>query len=304
MLADNYSTASWLNEEANIYRLAAERRFPSPNSSSTIKHYTALIKSHLIDFIKDNFSEYDGDDNGADYTHIHQAIEETVDLGNVEFMGKIVEQLADDDLISKAEVSHWQENYIKSHEENHGRNKVCLKSPTSQMQIIVSTPCIDKIVEAVIVKLLRYEDIPLRLSRDEIMLGSQELSREGSIESSWDNYSTGARLQFRANTYKIAAESRFPRDGDKSVDIIKSKIEEILLHDILFDSSPEHDAESYRIPHSMLKDAIYSVETFEDINLMYELADEFDARGDIRDVSSVREEIRVKHENDAYILKR
>jgi hypothetical protein len=37
---------------------------------------------------------------------------------------------------------------------------------------------------------------------------------------------------------------------------------------------------------------------------MYELADEFDARGDIRDVSSVREEIRVKHENDAYILKR
>lgn len=173
-----------------------------------------------------------------------------------------------------------------------------------QRQQNVTTPQIDKIVEAAIVKLLRSEDIPLRLSRNEIMTMSKELSREGSIESSWDNYSTGARLQFRANIYKIAAESRYPREDDRSVDIIRSKIEEIILHDVLFDSPPVHDAESYRIPHSMLKSAVYSVEAFEDINLMCELADEFDARGDIIDVSIIKEDIRVKLENDAFNMKR
>jgi hypothetical protein len=68
--------------------------------------------------------------------------------------------------------------------------------------------------------------------RDKLLSMSQQYSSEGSLEHGWDNYSTAARLWWTARVYKLAAEARFPHEGDMSVAAMRDSLIDRLVQDI------------------------------------------------------------------------
>jgi len=288
-MADNYSTASQLNWEADMYRLAAETRFPR-DDDKTVDQYSRMIQGSMVELIQGLIAEDDYRQEGVTYTRIHTAIEKSIDMNDISLINKLIEQLAEQDLVDKSEVNFWKDDYklglqMKLEGEAQCQAQAALRSD-------VETPKIDEITKNAMVKLLLRERIPLSLTRIEIMEMAKELSNEGSIESSWDNYSTGARLQFRASVYKLAAEARYPREGDRMVEIMRSQLEQTILDEIIYETSHGDEAESVRIPREMLTNAICSVSSFKDIDFMNELIDEFAARGDIINPSEIKGEIK------------
>ena len=288
-MADNYSTASQLNWEADMYRLAAETRFPR-DDDKTVDQYSRMIQGSIVELIQGLIAEDDYRQEGVTYTRIHTAIEKSIDMNDISLINKLIEQLAEQDLVDKSEVNFWKDDYklglqMKLEGEAQCQAQAALRSD-------VQTPKIDEITKDAMVKLLLRERIPLSLTRIEIMEMAKELSNEGSIESSWDNYSTGARLQFRASVYKLAAEARYPTEGDRMVEIMRSQLEQTILDEIIYETSHGDEAESVRIPREMLTNAICSVSSFKEIDFMNELVDEFAARGDIINPSEIKEEIK------------
>lgn len=288
-MADNYSTASQLNWEADMYRLAAETRFPR-DDDQTVDHYSRMIQGSMVELIQGLIAEDEYDHGGVAHTRIHTAIENSIDMGDISLINKLIEQLADQDLVDKSEVDFWKDEY------KLGLQLEFEGEPQYQAQSIqrseIDTPKIDEITKNAMVKLLLRERIPLSLTRIEIMEMAKELSSEGSIESSWDNYSTGARLQFRASVYQLAAEARYPREGDSMVQIMRSKLERTILDEMIYDTKHDDEAESVRVPREELTSAIYSVASFKEIDFIDELVDEFAALGDIEDPSGIKDEIK------------
>ncbi|WP_315922286.1 hypothetical protein [Mesorhizobium sp. SP-1A] len=294
-MADNYSTASHLNWEADMYRLAAETRFPRADDA-TVNHYSQIIQGSMVELIQGLIAEDDYDHGGVTHTRIHTAIEKSVDMDDVSLVNKLIEQLAEQDLIEKSEVNFWKDEYKLGLQLKYEGEAQYQAQSIQRSEI--ETPKIDEITKNAMVKLLLRERIPLSLSRIEIMEMAKELSNEGSIESSWDNYSTGARLQFRASVYQLAAEARYPREGDRMVEIMRSQLEQTILDEIIYDTSHGDEAESVRVPREMLTSAICSVSSLKDIDFMNELVDEFAARGDIINPSAIKEEIKNRLEID------
>lgn len=289
-MADNYSTASLLNWEADMYRLAAETRFPR-DDDKTVDQYSRMIQGSMVELIQGLIAEDDYNHEGVTQkTRIHTAIEKSIDMSDISLINKLIEQLAEQHLIEKSEVSFWKDEYklglqMKLEGEAQCQAQAALRSD-------VHTPKIDEITKNAMVKLLLRERIPLNLTRIEIMELANELSNEGRLESSWDNYSTGARLQFRASVYKLAAEARYPREGDRMVEIMRSQLEQTILDEIIYETSHGDEAESVRVPREILTSAICSVSSFKDIDFMNELIDEFAARGDIINPSEINREIK------------
>jgi hypothetical protein len=69
-----------------------------------------------------------------------------------------------------------------------------------------------KILLNAMVHLIRQ--VPWGENRDALEVKARALDAEGSFESGWDNYSTAARLWWKAELYNVAAQCRFPREGD------------------------------------------------------------------------------------------
>ena len=292
-MADNYSSAPRLNWEADMHRLAAETRFPILGDSATVHQYSRIIAASLVHFVQNLVAESENDEDGVTYTRIHQSIEEAIDLDNVPFMQKVIEQLASKKFLSEGDVPFWQEEYAS-------RNPVYLEMSRQKQEAAaararlenVTTPKINEVVKSAIVCLLRDEKIPLSKTRDEIMAKAREISQEGSVEASWDNYSTAARLQFKASVYRLAAEVRYPREGDMAIRVMRSRLEEAILREVIYDEPCEDAAESTRVDREMRMSAIYRAASFDDVDFMNELIDEFSERGDIENPSEVKEEIK------------
>lgn len=291
-MADNYSTASQLNWEADMHRLAAETRFPIQGDTATVHQYSGMIAASLVHFVQDLIAENENDEDGVAYTRIHQSIEESIDLDNVPFMKKVIEQLASQKFFSENDVPFWQEEYASRHPVYLEMSRQKQEATARARLQNVTTPKIDEVVKSAIVCLLRDEKIPLSKTRDEIMVKAREISQEGSVEASWDNYTTAARLQFKASVYRLAAEVRYPREGDKAIRVMKSRLEDAILRDVIYDEPCEDAAESTRVDREMRISAISRVASFDDVDFMNELIDEFSERGDIENPSEVKEELK------------
>lgn len=97
---------------------------------------------------------------------------------------------------------------------------------------------LDNIVVATIVRIIR--EVPQGVSRSNLMEAAKEMSKEASLERGWDNYSTAAGLDWKSETFKLAAEVRHPRPDDTKI----SKFREMVLRRINFKlSGEEYDSD-------------------------------------------------------------
>lgn len=81
---------------------------------------------------------------------------------------------------------------------------------------------VDDILLEAMVKLVRK--VPWGPDRDVLSEQSKKLRQEASLERGWDNYSTAADLDWQAGLYTLAAEARFPRQGDRAVSNLKTSL--------------------------------------------------------------------------------
>ena len=300
-MADNYSTASQLNWEADMCRLAAESRFPRQDDNTTLDQYSRIIQISMVQLIQGLTSDdAHYNDESVSHTLVHSAIEEAVDLSDLVLVNKLIEQLADQNLIEKSEIDFWKEDYQTGLKLKQEQGVVNSAASKQTQRINVPTPKIDETIKSAIVHLLRKENIPLSMTRDQIMEKAREISREGSLETSWDNYTSGARLQFQASVYRLAAAVRYPRDEDTEIQNMKSRIEYAILDQVIYEMPNEDASESSRVNREMMLGALRKAADLDDGQLLRELVDEFAAKGDIGNPEEIKNEIESRtHERNA-----
>ena len=69
-------------------------------------------------------------------------------------------------------------------------------------------------------------------SRDKLLSMSDALEAEGRFEHGWDNYTTAAGLWWKAGLFKLAAEARFPHEGDNQVAAMRESLLYRLVHEV------------------------------------------------------------------------
>lgn len=89
----------------------------------------------------------------------------------------------------------------------------------------------DKVILDAMVNLVRQ--VPWGPTRDELLSKALQFGREGSIEHGWDNYSTAAWLWMDERLYQLAAEARFPREGDGHVMAVADDLDYRLYHELM-----------------------------------------------------------------------
>ncbi|MCV9964768.1 hypothetical protein OIU34_23025 [Pararhizobium sp. BT-229] len=94
---------------------------------------------------------------------------------------------------------------------------------------------VNKVILDSMVRLVRQ--VPWGPSRDKLLSMSDKFEAEGRLEHGWDNYSTAAGLWWEAGLYKLAAEARFPREGDNQV----AAMRDALLHRLVREVSMHED---------------------------------------------------------------
>jgi hypothetical protein len=105
---------------------------------------------------------------------------------------------------------------------------------------------VNKVILDSMVRLVR--EVPWGPSRDSLMDISKKLSSEGSFEHGWDNYTTAAKLWWDSGIYQLAAEARFPREGDTQVAAMRDSLIRRLVHEISL------EADDYDVGETTLKD--------------------------------------------------
>lgn len=95
-----------------------------------------------------------------------------------------------------------------------------------------------KTVEAVLLKAMvkLVRQVPWGPTRDELEARASRLSSEASYEAGMaDNYSTAADLRWRAAMHHLAAQARFPREGDTYVRHYRADLLRELVHKLKCD---------------------------------------------------------------------
>jgi hypothetical protein len=114
-----------------------------------------------------------------------------------------------------------------------------------------------KILLNAMVHLIRQ--VPWGESRDVLETKARAIDAEGSFESGWDNYSTAAGLWWKAELYRVAAQCRFPREGDTAPRAMIHALDLQLYHE-LSGRHDDHDiGESTRVRRSGLSEALPEV---------------------------------------------
>lgn len=85
---------------------------------------------------------------------------------------------------------------------------------------------IDEIAVEASVNMLR--GVPWGPSREALLAEASKRDGQASFERGWDNYSTAASLEWTSELYRLAAEARFPREGDTAVKRMRTRIMERL----------------------------------------------------------------------------
>jgi hypothetical protein len=89
---------------------------------------------------------------------------------------------------------------------------------------------VENVLLAALVKLVRQ--VPWGPSRSDLETRSEELRQESAFEHGWDNYTTAADLGWKAGLHRLAAEARFPRDGDRLVRSLREDLFERLVFEV------------------------------------------------------------------------
>lgn len=113
---------------------------------------------------------------------------------------------------------------------------------------------LNKLILDALVKLVRQ--VPWGPGREELQQEARRLSSEGSFEHGWDNYSTAARLWWESSLYKLAAEARFPREGDEQVSIMVDRLKHRLVELLKRERDDDDVAETTRVNRNGLTDAL------------------------------------------------
>lgn len=155
---------------------------------------------------------------------------------------------------------------------------------------------IDQIVTTTIVSLIR--SVPWGQSRESLETKAESLSREAAYENGWDNHSTAHTLRWEADMYRLAAEARTPRDGDKRVNAAKSAIKS-RLHDIVSLKEDYYDeGELIEVNRDEYWTAVMrAIRTDDDADftIIDTIIDEFEATGKIEN----GEELKQMHRGEA-----
>lgn len=81
----------------------------------------------------------------------------------------------------------------------------------------------ERLIRDTFVNLLRQ--VTWGPTRDKLEAAARELDKEAAYERGMaDNYSTAERLNWKADLYQLAAEVRFPRNGDSLEQMMRSRI--------------------------------------------------------------------------------
>ncbi len=136
---------------------------------------------------------------------------------------------------------------------------------------------IEQVVTETLVNLVRQ--VPWGPSRAELMATSRKLSGEASFERGWDNYSTAANLSWEASMHQLAAEARFPREGDGQLRRFKNEIISA-LEDLVH--GREDDCDVGELSLRFKQGFVYAMPDLTDIELD-NLTDELAAMGRVDD---------------------
>jgi hypothetical protein len=111
-----------------------------------------------------------------------------------------------------------------------------------------------KILLDAMVHLIRQ--VPWGENRDALEEKARALNAEGSFESGWDNYSTAARLWWNAELYIVAAQCRFPREGDTAPRAMIHALDQRLYGELAGHHDDDDVGESTRMRRNGLSGAL------------------------------------------------
>jgi len=113
---------------------------------------------------------------------------------------------------------------------------------------------IERIITDCMVRLVRQA--PWGPNRPQLEEQAKALDAEAQVERGWDNYSTAAHLEWQAEMHRLAAEVRFPREGDHLVERMRQEVQTSLKAILNNDEIDEDVGERTRVFRSGLAMAI------------------------------------------------
>lgn len=103
---------------------------------------------------------------------------------------------------------------------------------------------VNKVILDSMVRLVRQ--VPWGPSRDKLLSRATELEDEGRFERGWDNYTTAAGLWWEAGLYRLAAEARFPHEGDNQVAAMRDSLLYRLIDEVSMKEDDDDVGEATR----------------------------------------------------------